>query len=450
MAGLKTKPYKYQEEAIRKALKKKFFALFMEQGTGKTLTSLGIIAARIKKIKWVLVFCPKVAIEVWRDELREHFNIRYHIEFLEELKDNSRTLKRYVDAQTTLKFLIVTHGASWRSEKILRRIPWDMVIVDESHRIARPKSKQSKAIHRVGRPSRYRLILTGTPVGNDEIDLWSQFRFLIPKLLGDNWEVFETRWCKKFGWELLKRALKKHLKEKYLKKLAPYTHRVEAREVLDLPPETHQYIHTEMTGKSLKIYEELKEKFLVEIGDDLLVTKYKVTQMMKLHQITGGFVRLEDGRDIEIQSNKFDALADWLEDWPKDKPLVIFCNFISEIERIGTILKRRKIKWGYIGDGHSDYKAFKSKKTIDTLIVQIASATSINLTRASTAIFYSTDFSYYNYNQALKRLVRNLQKSKVIFVHFLQKKTIDIYIQKAIKRKSSIADYVISRLRKGR
>lgn len=451
MVKIKTKLYGYQKKAVRKALKKKGFALFMEPGTGKTLVSLYLLAKRLKKIKFVLVICPKIAIEdVWIPEIEKHCTFKYNLLSLETLQEHSGSLKRYISQCNHVNFLLINFERSWRVEKLLRRIPWAMGIIDESHRIKGPTSKQSKAIGRIGRQVKYRLALTGTPVGNTDIDLWAQFRFISPNIHGDNWKRFRKKWTKKCGFEKRKVELRQHKVLPFLRALRNYSFYITKDEALDLPDRVSIKRTGELRGESKRIYNDLKTKFLAKIGDDLLITPFKVTQMMKLHQITGGFVRLEDGTDVFLEPLKLNLLLEVIRDLPSNRPIVIYCNFIAEIKLIQEKLESLRYDVGVIRGGIKDTHEILTdfrEGLLDFLIIQIKSGVGIDLSKACIAIFYSLTFSYIDYKQARSRLHRKGQVNKVTYIHLLKRKTIDIYIYNALKRKSSIAKYVLNQLK---
>ena len=140
----------------------KGFGLLFEMGCGKTRTAIAIAGAAYQKgaIQRVLVIAPTSVVSVWPKEIAE-------------VADFKVTCK-------ALKVAVINYESTWRDglfEK-LQEYDADLIICDESQRIKTHDAEQSKAIHKLGDQARYKLILSGTPVQNDAIDIWSQYRFL--------------------------------------------------------------------------------------------------------------------------------------------------------------------------------------------------------------------------------------------------------------------------------
>jgi len=189
--------WEHQKTAVNLALKKFLndysgFAYFMQMGTGKTICAIFLILNSWRKGERLpnLIIAPKSALSVWEHQLNIHVAIPYNLILAKKgfcIPKTERPL-----------FVLVNFEQSWRIPELVTE--WNYVIVDESHRIKSPTSKQSKAIADLGTRANYRLILSGTPVGNTPLDLWAQFRFLKPEVFGNNWWKFKNHYCYKTGY----------------------------------------------------------------------------------------------------------------------------------------------------------------------------------------------------------------------------------------------------------
>lgn len=445
----RTKPRRHQREAEKQALKKDAFALFMAPRTGKTLVALRVIGHR--GYKRVLVVCPKTAKYAWRNNIRKHCAYRFRVR-LQMPEGGLRGLRKsmHVD-DTSTHFLILNFEPIRRYRRILGRIKWDAIIVDESHRIKNRNSQQSKAVYYIARDSKpdYRMIMTGTFQESDELDLWAQFRFLQPKLFGDVWSKFEKRWCRKTGYQLRKRAIKKHLRNEFIDRIAPYCFVLNKEEVMNFPSEDVP-VYLELPPKVRRIYDTLHKEFVVTYKDEKVVTPFIMTKMTRLHQIAGGHLVTDEATHV-IDRTKLNATVEIVED-VKDQVL-IFCRYLDEIkliyERLSKISEGGILIGGMTEQEREQVRRdFHERRKLKWLVAQIATGgASIDLFSARTGIFYSKDFSRINYLQARARL-DSLSQTSTTFFHLTQKKTIDTDLDAALRRKGRVADYVFKRLKK--
>jgi hypothetical protein len=158
-------PREYQRLAIDAALSHDGFGLFMEQRTGKTLTALWL--AEKWNCRQNLVICPKKALPVWKQEIAAV-----------GLNEGDFELVSF---------------ESFRIHRLKFQRSWDLVIVDESHRIQDRKSQQTKAVWSLSRRAKKRLILSGSPQGNGMEDYYAQLKFIRPDLF-PAWKAFEKQY----------------------------------------------------------------------------------------------------------------------------------------------------------------------------------------------------------------------------------------------------------------
>lgn len=178
----------------------KGFGLLFEMGCGKTRTAIAIAGAAYEKgaIQRVLVIAPTSVVSVWPKEIAEVADFKVTCKAL--LGTKQQRIRMIEDLQAfpfkALKVAVINYESTWRDglfEK-LQEYDADLIICDESQRIKTHDAEQSKAIHKLGDQARYKLILSGTPVQNDAIDIWSQYRFLDASIFGRNFYQFRNRY----------------------------------------------------------------------------------------------------------------------------------------------------------------------------------------------------------------------------------------------------------------
>lgn len=457
---IKAKLYEHQENALDLAIKFPQFGLFMEQGTGKTLVAIGVIGHRYLngKVERVLVVGPKAAASPWTRQLREFADFPYDLHVLIDIPVESKikimkNLRR--TSSPNLQIVFINLESYWRTGLEGAIIKWkpDMVVIDESHRIKERSSKQSRMAHRLGDRCKYKMILTGTPAPESPLDYWSQYRFLNKEIFGTRFSAFRDEYAVMHGFWKSKVKKFKNLK-RLAKKVYSIAYRVTKDEALDLPPTVDEVLEARLHPKAQKYYNDMLEQFFFTLEDENIAidAPIVITQMMKLQQITGGTLIYEvDGerKTKRIPSGKLEILQDFIHDYPKEDKVVIFARFRGEIEAIEEVVRKSKRKYVKIVGGMTSEDRIKAEEEfqdnpeVTVMIAQIkAGGISIDLTAAKAAVFYSTSFSYEEYDQARARVHRIGQKNKVTYYHIVTKDTIDEEILAALREKKTISQLV--------
>src|SRR5690606_16305329 len=144
----------------------------------------------------VLICAPASVVPVWPKEFEQYADFPHDVRALEgPVKEREKVLAGWVPDDGVLQVAVVNYEATWRMEEAITRWKPDMIICDESQRIKTPGAKQSKALHRLGKLAKYRLILTGTPVTQSPLDFFSQYKFLDPSILGVCYNDFMARYA---------------------------------------------------------------------------------------------------------------------------------------------------------------------------------------------------------------------------------------------------------------
>lgn len=466
---VKTSLFAHQSKGAQMALEKfekggRGFAFLFEIGTGKTLTSIAVMGKLYEegKIERVLVVAPTSVCSVWPKDLAQHADFPFTAAVAQGTA--SKKIETIVastqNQKDELLVLCINYESVWRNgifDKVIEFEP-DLIIADESQRIKNHKAKQSKAMHKLGNRARYKLALSGTPVQNNALDLWSQYRFLDQRIYGNSYWEFRDTYAIMGGFENRQVVGYKNLND-LVRKEYSIAYRVKKIECLDLPEQTFETRYIEFDKKTRRMYAELKKKMVLELENgDKITAANVVTKLLRLQQLTGGFLQPDDEAEPRhVNSGKLDALADILEDYvlAAGKKLVVFCRFRSEIKLITDLLKDKGIIyraiWGDIPqkDRGCFVEDFQTKEDVKVFLAQIDTAgLGITLTAADTCVYYSVNFNYAAYTQSLGRIHRIGQMNKCTYISLIVENSIDEDVMMALAKKENIASQVVDNWRK--
>jgi SNF2 family DNA or RNA helicase len=231
----------------------------------------------------------------------------------------------------------------WRDDLLeaIQKFDPDMIVADESQRIKTHDANQSKAMHILGDRARYKLILSGTPVQNNAVDLYSQYRFLDKKVFGTNFYQFRNRYCVMGGFNN-RQILNYRDLDTLIRKEHSIAYRVTKDEALDLPEQTFETRYIELTPKEKQLYNKIKRESAAELENGDHVTAATVlTKLLRLQQFTGGFLVTDNAdKPQQFSDGKIKALEDIIDDYviSANKKLVVFARFRAEIDLIAKLL----------------------------------------------------------------------------------------------------------------
>lgn len=465
---LKVELFQHQKRAYKIGITIPNVGLLMEQGTGKTLTSLAIAGHRHinREVNKLLIVAPLSTIHGWKEEIKNHVNFPVEIYDLTSVKKKKRDqmLHNMINTKARtpsppLYIALINHQSAWRIYPELDDWDADMIIIDESQKIKSGRAKQSKALHKLGDQARYKAILSGTPVTQGPLDVWSQYRFLDVNIFGRFYGKFKNEYAVMGGFKNYKVVGFRNL-EKLAKKAHSIAYRVRKEDTeIDLPPVVDQFLYTSIGKKAKAYYKEMEKDFKVTLEDNEGDVKAPIvlTKLLRLQQIAGGFLQTEPEEGVketvQVDNAKLNLLKELVEDMPTNKKMVIFARFIPEVDAIKEELEALGRKVVTLTGGTPDRGAvidqFTNDEETTIFVAQIQTGgVGINLQVADTAIFYSTNFSYGDYDQAKARVHRIGQKSdSVTYIHLLAENTVDEDIIAALKAKKDVADHLIDELK---
>lgn len=453
---LKATLYDHQKRAFAIATALDSSALLMEQGTGKTFSAIATAGKRFLdgQVKKLLVVAPNGILHVWKGEFAKFAAFPHRVVMLTGTSAQRRAaIASLKETPDMLTVAVINYESAWRLVEELSSWKPDMIICDESQKLKNGQTKQAKGLHAIGDTAKYRMILTGTPVTQGPLDLWSQYRFLDPRVFGYKFYPFRTRYAIMGGYQA-KQVVGYQNEQELAGKAHSIAYRVTKKECLDLPDEVDQIVYACLDADAKRVYREMERQMFTEIEGKDVNAQIVLTKLLKLQQITGGFVHSDSGDVVSVSSAKLDAFRDLLDGFPADKKLVVFANFRAEIDGIVNVVREcNRSVAVFTGDTPMEERErinvdFQTTEHPNVLVLQAQTGgRGITLTAADTIVFYSLNFSLENYEQAKARIHRIGQTNKVTYIHLITKDTVDETVLYALKNKKSVADLVVDRLK---
>ena len=317
-----------------------------------------------------------------------------------------------------------------------------LVIVDESHNFKNPNAKSTGALTIYAKKCKYTRILSGTPIGNSLIDLYSQFGLLSKDILGySSFSAFK-RLC-----ENSEQQAKTYIYDK----IKPYFSRVTLKECFkDIPEIMDICIKYKMTDKQKSIYDEVvNNNFIMESKDTTLFKNI----IVKLQQIVSGYYIDTEGTIIEVVDNKRNpkiiALNELIE--TIEGKIIIWTKFKKEVVDIAKSLNSKYKFVIYTGDQNVEEKlfaktSFKNNEDVKIIIMNIQSgAEGLTLPEADTSIYYSNTYSFLKRDQSEKRFITGNNTNPKTCYNLCSVGTLDSRILWLLKRKKQLSKEMIDR-----
>ena len=355
-----------------------------------------------------------------------------------------------------LQVAVINYESAWRMEKELTTWKPDLIIADEGHKIKTHNVSASKAMHRLGARAGYRLLLTGTPVTNKAIDLFSQYKFLDPSVFGNSFYTFRNRYFDMTGYGNYTPILKGNMEGELIQRMHTIAYRATKAECLDLPETTDIFRRVELEPQALRLYRQLVRDSYAELERGEVTITNVLTKLLRLSQLTGGFLGSDESESTEqVSSAKLDVLEDLIDSTlEENRKLVIIARFVPELRAICRLLEKKSIRYSLIMGGVTNrdeqVTQFQNDPSVPVFVGQIATAgLGITLTAASTMVFYSLDYSMSNFEQTKARIHRAGQRMPCTYIYLLAAGTVDEKVLAALKDKASLAKSLVDDCRAG-
>ena len=460
----KRKPFAHQLEAFNRGARRSKFMFLMEQGTGKTDVMANAVAWHHvnRRIYRVLVVAPLSVIPSWLEVLEASFAPAYRAHWLEgasakklqALEDGLRESADESDPNRPCTFFFINYQAIARLEPDLARICADAIILDESQNIKNHRAKTTLALVRLRKNARFRYVGTGTLITQDAYDAFSQCAWTNPGILGHRRiTTFRAEFVSRYHPVFKAKVVEWKNLEALGARIAEHSFRVLKSECLDLPPKLYQKRLVNLSPEQKRVYNDVATEFAAELDCGTVISAdHLLSRLTKLAQITGGFLRNEDGGSIELKPNaKLAELMEICDGLDTKAKAIIWCRFTDEINCIVAALNK---KYGagsavaYYGGTPGPERGrivrrFQDEEHPRWFVGQpAAGGAGITLTRATYAIYYSNSYRLEHRLQSEDRCHRLGTSSQVTYIDLLARDTMDAYILKLLKLKKSLADVV--------
>lgn len=463
---IRAKPYEHQVRTYEFAcglfgladgiVRSRGAALLLEMGCGKTLVSIAIAGALLRagKIRRALVVAPLSILGVWREEFSRFADFPHEVTVLKGTSAKKKEQLAKIGG-APLQVAVVNYESAWRLEDAIMAYDADLIIADEAHKIKEGRTAQAKAMHHLGDKARYKLLLTGTVITNKELDVFSEYRFLNKSVFGSSFYAFRDIFFEMAGYGGYVPVFRESMREEFLRRLHSIAFRVTKAECLDLPDITEEVRSVALAPKAAKLYKELEKESYTELADGEVSAVNVLTKLLRLSQLTGGFLTDDDGGAHKVSTAKLDALSDIIDTaMEENRKLVIMARFVAELDAIQDLLEKKHMDFasvrGGIKDRSEEIRRFQEDSDCRVFVGQIAAAgLGITLTAASTMVFYSLDYSMSNFEQAKARIHRVSQKENCHYIYITASGTVDRKVLKALRDKADLAKMLVDDYRKG-
>jgi len=463
----KTKPYAHQLTALEKSWNKENYAYFMEMGTGKTKVLIDNLAMLYDKgkVDSALIIAPKGVVKTWYEqELPTH--LPDHIENVSVLwqpnitKTQQEKLDSLFEIDSALHILVMNVEALSTEKGVKFATKFinshkTLMAIDESTTIKTPTARRTKNIIKLGVNAKYKRIMTGSPVTKNPLDLYTQCEFLDPWLLDfSSYYAFRNRYALMKTMHISGRSIQVVDKFQNLGELSDtvkqFSYRVLKEDCLDLPPKNFIKRHITLTPDQKKVYEQMKKHAIAMLNKKVTTTVSVLTQLMRLHQITCGYVTADDGSIQEVESNRMNELMSILEE--TEGKVIIWANYQFSVKDIIQKITKKFGKQSYVDYygltpqeiRQENIKRFQNDPECRFIIgTPQTGGYGITLTQANTVIYYSNGYDLEKRLQSEDRAHRIGQKKAVTYIDIIAEDTIDEKIVEALRKKIDIASEVL-------
>tara|TARA_B100000767_G_scaffold22107_1_gene19744 strand:- start:2980 stop:4440 length:1461 start_codon:yes stop_codon:yes gene_type:complete len=447
---LKKTAFAFQQDAVNLIKDKEYFAIFHEQGLGKTKIAIDLTFNWLQedKVDSVLIVCKKSLINNWIHELEFHGNLP-PVLLTNEKDDNLYKFNTpgfiYLCNYELIRSSLDNFEAFFRNRRI-------GIILDESTIIKNPKSKMSKALHHLAPHTSKRLIMTGTPVANRPFDYWSQIYFLdFGERLGTNFDKFRDDYDLRndlnnsYASQLIFKNALKDLRERLSDCFIRETKKTAG---IELPGKRFIEIPVTMDAHQENLYRDMQIELSAEILKDGKLIEENVEvilkRLLRLNQVSSNPGIIDESYNLNPPKLK-ETLKIINKAKSENSKIIVWTNFVKNVDFIV-----RRIGSNAVGiHGGKDLeerntliKSFQKDADIDVLVATPGVAKEgLTLTEANYAIFFDRDFSLDSYLQAQDRIHRMTQEKTCFIYKLLATNSIDYWIDALIEAKKIVARY---------
>jgi SNF2 family DNA or RNA helicase len=464
----KNKPFLHQKAYLQRFWRADIAALFADMGTGKSYMLINNIAMLYDKggINAALIVAPKGVYRNWTSteipkHMPDHILYRLAVWTPSPRKAEKASLDNMFAITEDLKILVMNiealstkKGTSFAQRFLNAHTA--MMAIDESTTIKNHSALRSKNAVTVGVKAKFRRILTGSPVTRSPMDLFQQCAFLSYGCLNQaSFYGFQNRYAVVIERRLASHSFKQVVGYQRLdelsSKLNAFSFRIRKDECLDLPEKIYVKREVDLTDEQRRAYNQMRAMALVQFKEGMTTTVNALTQIMRLHQIVCGHIKLDDGTVKELPNLRIQEMLDTVEE--SEGKVIIWATYRHDIETIRLTLQKiygMNSVASYYGDTTDDERQgvitrFQDPKSDLRFFVgnPRTGGYGITLTEAKLVIYYSNSFDLEVRLQSEDRAHRIGQKNNVTYVDLLCPGTVDEKIVQALRDKIDIAGRVL-------
>lgn len=485
----KTTPFKHQSDVFKSSRDRDAFALLMEQGTGKSKVTIDTTCwlYNTGKIDAVLIVAPNGVNRNWViNELPAHVPdyIQYAAAWYcsgpnKKEEESICRVKKHQGLKViamNIEAMATPKGVDFAKNFLLSYRT--MLVVDESSTIKNPKAIRTKNLLKLSHLAKYRRILTGTPVTQGPLDVFTQFTFLDPHILRtQSYYAFRNRYAVLREMRNNGRAFQQVVGycnlDELIDSISSHSFRVTKAECLDLPEKLYSKRYVQLSDEQRKIYDQLKKTVVAELDGMTMSAPLALTKLLRLQQVVGGFfvpdpdIVVSEAEDyaqgalpfnpdapkgpqpIDATNPRVESLVSLLEE--TSGKVIIWARFRSEIAAISG-----RIRETFGGDSCVEYhggidnasrsdnvRRFQTDKACRYFVGHVqAGGKGLTLHAASTVVYFSNDFSLENRLQSEDRAHRIGQVNHVTYIDMVATDTLDEKIVTVLRSKKNIADLI--------
>ncbi len=414
-----------------------------DMGLGKTIQALIMLQSEINQDQKSsnLIVAPTSVIFNWVREIEKFTpQIKYLVHYGTRRSKDIRRMRRY-------PLVLTTYGHLRRDINFLKEINFNYAILDESQNVKNPGSETSKAVRLIN--AKNRLALTGTPVENNTMDLWSQFAFINPGLLGEQ-AFFRDNFMKP-----IEKEQNVQVATELKKLIFPFILRRTKEDVAkELPEKVENIVYSPMSEEQQKLYNNWRHSYRDHIQKEienkgLDKSKFKVLEgLTRLRQIAC-HPELVESRYVD-NVGKFEALIEMVEEIISEKhKVLIFSQFVKMLHIIRRHLDGNNIPYSYLDgttkDRETPVNEFQENDDIRIFLISLkAGGTGLNLTAADYVVHYDPWWNPAVEMQATDRAYRIGQTRKVFAYKLISKDSVEEKIVRLQNKKRDLVDSLIT------
>ncbi len=442
------RPYQLQGVSFLNFLREYGFGgiLADEMGLGKTLQTLSLLQyIKEKGGKGPnLIIVPTSVLPNWQREVQKF------IPSMKQLIIYGSKRENLFKEIPSCDLVITTYALLRRDLEDLNKYDYNSVILDEAQNIKNPNTITARSVRKL--KSKFRICLSGTPIENNLLELWSLFEFLMPGFLGSQ-NAFQKAFVKpiKDGDEESMEYLRSRVR--------PFILRRKKDDVAkDLPPKVENVHYAALIDEQKELYASLAKKLKEQVIQKVEEKGIAQSQMsildalLKLRQICchPRLLKLDmPGISTNIPSGKFEAFKDLINSIIEDgHKVLVFSQFVQMLHIARSWLKMNKIPFAYLDgsskDRYEQVERFNKDPNIPIFLISLkAGGTGLNLTAADYVIHYDPWWNPAVENQATDRTHRIGQTKKVFSYKLICENTVEEKILQLQEQKKGVADAII-------